>query len=449
MSAGKLVKGVLKVALIAVVVVLALDTGLGWLTGNPCGQMGASIWNSLQMAKARMPTPAVANRARLAAGVHPDKKVVAGLNAFGLKTLQAIDANSPGQNILFSPYATNAGLALTWNGSRQATNDQMTAALGLKGLTPGVVNAAQRDARLLLGYTDPRITVEAGASGWANEPTSWNADFVRTAKDFYDAPMETVDFTSAAAVDRMNDWVKQKTHGKLSGGVPQPQGDEAAYLLTTMFFNGEWQSKFEEKNTSPGRFILLDDEVIQVPMMRGKSRGGVLHDDVADVARLPYGDGGMAAYLIVPQDLSRPPMTLPKLIAGLTLEQLDGWVAQISPGEVSVSMPKLRLEKEISLRPALEAAGLPLLFDEARCNLEGVGTGRRGGLYMADVKQRTMLEVDEEGTRIATVNVQIMKGRGRGPHINADRPYLFVVRDERSGVYLFLGAIYDPREGAR
>ena len=140
---------------------------------------------------------------------------------------------------------------------------------------------------------------------------------------------------------------------------------------------------------------------------------------------------------------------LEALERSLTAEKLNAWSAQLREQEVDVYLPRFELTTDYQLRDTLAAMGMPRLFDAARADLSGIHGGSEP-LWLATVLQHALVQVDEAGTVAAAVTM--MGGLGgmppRVPVFRADHPFLFLIRDRRTGSILFFGRLLRPAESA-
>jgi serpin B len=84
---------------------------------------------------------------------------------------------------------------------------------------------------------------------------------------------------------------------------------------------------------------------------------------------------------------------------------------------------------------------MPLAFS-TKADLSGIS--RRKDLHIAAVVHKAYVDVNELGTEAAAAT-----GIGFGltslpPRFIADRPFVFLIRDNRSGSVLFLGRLMNP-----
>jgi serpin B len=132
----------------------------------------------------------------------------------------------------------------------------------------------------------------------------------------------------------------------------------------------------------------------------------------------------------------------------VTLRSLDdgGWArvaAGLENGRVMVSMPRFTLEFETDLIKALQAMGIQAAFDPGLADFSRMSRG--GGLFISEVKHKTFVDVNEEGTEAAAVTAVVID-RSAPPNFRVDRPFLFAIRERFSGTILFAGRIVEVRE---
>jgi serpin B len=96
------------------------------------------------------------------------------------------------------------------------------------------------------------------------------------------------------------------------------------------------------------------------------------------------------------------------------------------------------------LAEVLADMGMPTAFT-AQADFSGMDGGR--SLFISAVEHKAYVSVDESGTEAAAATAVVMK-RGRPPRgevFRADRPFLFLIRDTKTGCVLFVGRVLDPR----
>jgi serpin B len=146
--------------------------------------------------------------------------------------------------------------------------------------------------------------------------------------------------------------------------------------------------------------------------------------------------------------------SLDALEAQLTADHWQDWQSRYVRHEGTIELPRFELQSRYKLNEPLVSLGMGRAFDERNAQLTGMllpaqGRSEVGSLSISAVLQSTYWKVDEEGSEAAAVtSTQIRATAVQRPtqpfHMVVDRPFLGAIVDQRSGVLLFLGAIYDP-----
>ena len=88
-----------------------------------------------------------------------------------------------------------------------------------------------------------------------------------------------------------------------------------------------------------------------------------------------------------------------------------------------------------------------IAFDPFNANFKGIAPA---DLYIAFVDHKAVIEVNENGTVAAAatnVGIALTSMPAPKPTFIVDRPFFFVIRDDRSGTILFMGKVADPTAG--
>ena len=177
--------------------------------------------------------------------------------------------------------------------------------------------------------------------------------------------------------------------------------------------------------------------------MNQTSHFGYTESPSVQILEMGYAGTGIAFDVLLPKIVTG----LPGLEKSLTLENLTGWIGNLANRNVQVSLPKFHAESAFSLRRALSAMGMPTAFTG---NADFSGIGPKRGLAIAGVFHKAFVDVSEEGTEAAaatgvTMHATVMRMPEPAVVFRADHPFLFLIRDTRSGVVLFIGRLMNPR----
>lgn len=347
-------------------------------------------------------------------------------------------------NLFFSPFSVHQALALALAGARGETAKQMQAALGLRA------DASRRKAALaalnlslLEASSGEGAELTTASALWGQEGYPFLDGFLGDARQYFGAGLETVDFGGApdAALERINGWVSRQTRGRIEKILQREHIRPLTRLVLTnaIYFLGRWDSEFEKRRTRPAAFRLSDGTEVQAPTMHQSSDVRVIEADGARSLVLPYAGGRLAMVVVLPEK-GRP---LSWLEERLTPERLASWTSGGSKAETAVALPRFTMRFAARLEPALQDLGMTDAFSDEKADFTGV-TDHPEGLFLSDVLHKAFVRVDEKGTEAAAVTAVPMEGKGMPRSFRADRPFLFLIRDSRTGAVLFLGRCADP-----
>jgi serpin B len=134
------------------------------------------------------------------------------------------------------------------------------------------------------------------------------------------------------------------------------------------------------------------------------------------------------------------------LVASLSPDAWSGLVGAADEHErAHVALPKFALEWEARLNAELQALGIRSAFSDETADFSRLSPAgsEPGGLRISEVKQKTFVDVNEEGTEAAAAtSVTIVESLP--PSFRVDRPFVFAIRERLSGAILFVGKVVDP-----
>jgi serpin B len=380
--------------------------------------------------------------AQAAPGTNPAERAARADNAFGFKLLAETRKALPGRNVFQSPVGMALALAMAANGAGGQTLRQMAATLQVPGVAPAEWNAGNK---LLLDHLlalDPKIKLEIANGLWTQTGAKIKPDFIASCEKSYRAEVDSVDFGNPASVTKINDWVSQSTHGKITSLFDPPLSPDLRLILAdAIYFKGSWETPFDKKLTSDKPFTVRAGQTVPHPRMRRKERMLYLESPGFQAVALPYASRQASLYVFLPRE------NLDKFIPDLTPENWDQWMAQFRWKEGTLELPRFKLENKYGLNAELKALGMPRAFGR-EAEFGGISDE---ALWISQVVQKTFVEVNEEGTEAAAASgIGIAGSAARVPieppfSMIVDRPFYVAIREDQTGTILFHGAIEDPR----
>ena len=361
-------------------------------------------------------------------------------NAFGFKVLKALEQSEGNQNVFISPSSIALALSMVYNGARGQTKAAMEKALDLQGMDIAQVNQQSLALLKLLKDPDPKVQLAVADSVWARKGVSFRPEFLKTVLGFYQAQATVLDFRSAGAASTINAWVNEKTRGKIPTIVEPPiPPDMVMYLINAVYFKGSWTTEFDKKLTENRPFTPAGGAPEKRPLMKQHATLPYLETEDFQSVSLPYGKNRrLSMYVFLPKK------DLKSLVGKLDGDAWDLWMRKYSNTEGTILLPRFKMEYEKELRGVLTQLGMGLAFQDD-ADLGGIGPS----LAISEVKHKTYVDVNEEGTEAAavtSVGVRATAVRVEPPtfYMEVNRPFLFAIRDNQSGEVLFLGAVQKP-----
>lgn len=369
-----------------------------------------------------------------------DEQIVAASDEFGVNLLRAVHSADSGTNIFLSPTSAAVILSLTANGARGDTQAEMLSTLGYGALDLEAVNEANQALRGLLADPDPKVELSMANAVWYRKGMEVAPEFEAVARDKYGAQVEEAAFGDPKAVAAINRWVSKETRERIPQLLERTDPSDAMILVNALYFKGEWQKPFQAAATHEQPFHLAGGGTKLVPFMHQEDAFGYLRAEGITGVRLPYGEGGLALYAFMPDDWEG-------FVEGLTPERYRELIDGMSEERVRLAIPKVKLEYHAELADPLSALGMRRAFTPGEADLSGLFVGGEE-YYISRVVQKTYLEINEKGTEAAAATaVVVAEGAAsieQPPAVVLDHPFLVAVRDDRTGVTLFMGTILEP-----
>jgi serpin B len=347
-------------------------------------------------------------------------------------------------NLFASPYSVSTALAMTYEGARGQTAEQMAATLHFS-LPPDALHPAfaALDRQLNDGKGRSYKLSVANAL-WGQEGETFLPDFLRLLAENYGAGLRRVDFLSADQTRRtINSWVEEQTGGKIKDLLrpPLPRPDTSLVLTNAIYFKGDWTSPFPKEATKDEAFTVTGDKRVPVPMMHRTGRLGYLDGGDFQALELPYAGDALTMIVLLPKKVDG----LAAFEESLTAERLSAWLAGLRPHRVDIALPRFKVESRFELEKVLPEMGMPLAFTSADFS----GMNGKRDLFISAAIHQAFADVNEEGTEAAAATAVVMSRMAAmrpDPVVvfRADHPFVFLIRHKPSGSVLFLGRVVNP-----
>lgn len=376
-----------------------------------------------------------------------------GLNDF---TIALYKESRKEANTILSPFSVAAALSLLELGAQGETLKSMLAGFGAEsseqhrsGLR-GLVHTLKGDGEPIEKYgtqIHPHA-LRVRNSLWVAKNYVLDANYKRAALELYGAISQTIDVGDpSGSAKAINDWVAEATNNKIKDLIQPSMIGELTrmVLVNAVHFVGRWQEPFMEGNTKDADFYVDGKTVAKVPTMVTGHFFPALDNDEVSIVEMPYWSTSEEAQLAMTIVVPKKRDGLAGLEDKLTSELLTSWLKALTTQvRVTIYLPKWKAESTSMLSEPLGKIGFFALFGP---NADLSGISAEGGLHASSVIHKTFINVDERGTEAAAATAIVLAGSAMTEplDLHVDHPFLYLIRDTKSGVILFIGRITDPR----
>jgi len=371
-------------------------------------------------------------------------KIIAADNQFGFEIFQKVNASiSEPKNTMISPMSISLALAMVYNGTDDNTKKQMEDMLHKSGLTPDDINQSYKELVAALASHDPKVELAISNAIFYRNTFPVKDAFKMTNQNYYNAEVSGLDFAKTTeTLNMVNGWVKNNTKGKIDKIIEKVNPEDIMYLLNAIYFNGEWQYRFDPKETTNMPFTKEDNLMVQVSTMSIENQFKYFSHQNFQMLEMPYGSGKYSMLIFLPASGKNTT----DMISTLTSENINDWLLKMTEQKKKVFLPKFEFKFDDSLVDELQVLGMTDAFNDAKANLSGISDAAK--LIISEVMHKSYIKVDERGTEAAAVTGITVGVTSIGPDnsFRVDHPFVFAIREKDTKAILFIGKVMNPNQ---
>ena len=381
-------------------------------------------------------------------------------NGFTLNFMKTVnDLDKTGKSFIYSPLSITYVLGMVNDAATGQTEQELEQTLGFH---QGGIQAVNDYCKKLiegLPKVDKDVTLNIANAIFLNKDYTLKKQFQQDMQTYYDAKAEALDFKASSTLSHINGWCKEKTNGMIPTILDAVNPDMVSYLLNAIYFKADWTSKFDQKNTKEETFhpeyeYLMDiSKPIKLPLMHQEVLIKYLKNDTYSAIEMPYGNHYWNMTVMLPEE-GKTTEDIISLLAqrGLYMKTYLGEEGDLlSPYEVDLKLPRFETDSDTDkldvadgLVGLMKKMGIKLAFDKDYAEIPNMC--EKKSLYIAMMRQKAKIKVNEEGSEAAAVTVAGMDlCTAAGPDMypkatfHANRPFVYVISEASSGVILFVG----------
>ncbi|MGM0749667.1 MAG: serpin family protein [Bacillota bacterium] len=375
---------------------------------------------------------------RSADGIH--KEFIEAERLFGISVFHhLIEQQGTEKNVFISPYSIQQALVMTANGADGETKEEMKNTLLLSEMKDREINeAANTLMNSFRNLSDGELL--AAHSVWTG--LDINPQFKQTIEQYFDGKACKLGPHPEKAKRKINEWAAKKTKGHIEDIAGNLSPNTIAVLLNTIYFQGDWAQPFDKAMTYVEPLYLQNGAEKKHPMMKQTALLPYQENELFQAVKLSYKNKDLSFAVFLPQkdkDLS-------SLTAALTHENMEKWENRWEEKMVKLSLPRFSFEEKYNLRGILAQLGMKTAFGNA--DFSKLFLDKSTDAKIDDVNHHTFIKTDETGTEAAAAtSVEIIESASEPElSLTVNRPFLFVIADEKTKSILFLGTVAEPAD---
>ncbi|XP_008158868.3 serpin B11 [Eptesicus fuscus] len=382
---------------------------------------------------------------------------------FCLDVFKELNNNHAEDNIFFSPLSLLYALSMILLGARGNSAEQMEKVLHFnhiaESLKPEFKDSAKcsQTGRIhsefgalfsQINQPDSNYTLSIANRLYGTQTMAFYQQYLSCSEKLYQARLQTVDFQKSTEKTRqtINAWVESKTNGKITNlfGKGTIDPSSVMVLVNAIYFKGQWQNKFQERETIKTPFQLSEGKSVIVEMMyqAGRFKLAIIKEPQMQVLELPYVQDKLSMIILLPMGT----VTLEQIEKRLNVKTFHKWTSSSNMMErdVEVHLPRFKLEIKYELNSLLKSLGMTDVFHQSKADLSGMSPAK--GLYVSKVIHKSYVDVNEEGTEAAAATGDnfVIKRLPIRVQFMANHPFLFFIRHTGTNTILFCGKLASP-----
>jgi len=404
-------------------------------------------------------------------GSEPMKISVQANTDFAFDLYARLVAENPESNLVFSPHSISNSLLMAAEGARGLTADEIGQLLGFPESLRRVGEDAQmipwEMSRMRLGQAEINellnektndFDLRVANSIWGDRSYPFDPNYEEIINEAYGTgAVRKVSFryNDEGAREAINQWVSRETEGMITDllGMDSLNPETRIVLANAIYLKADWMTQFDPNDTDGYEFTLQSGEKVRPWTMKGEEmdevRYAAFEEDGFAMVELPYRGDRLSMLVLAPD----APDGLAALEKQLSPARVKAWISQLKKTPTTVILPRFTHRTSITLNDTLRAMGMVRAFvapdEDDGADFSGISSEAAEQIFIQLVAHQAVIEVGEKGTVAAAATAAAGGALGlpnpEFPIFRADSPFLYLIRDNKSGAVLFLGRVMDPR----
>jgi serpin B len=366
------------------------------------------------------------------------------VNSFAFDIFKEVHEANEG-NLFISPYSIFTALAMTYEGARGETAEEMAKVLNVKQDNESF-HLYMKNLYEVLNTKNEEYNISTANALWVKENLQLLEAYLNVIREYYGGDATEVDYsnpTESAAI--INQWVENQTNGLIKDLITADAISPLTALILTnaIYFKGIWKTQFDPVNTTNRTFETNAETSVEAPTMSLIDTEDVFYyteTDDLQILELPYTGDDISMIILLPKNND-----LSTAIDTIDIEMFSEWTGSMVETKVDIHLPKFKVETSYSLGDYLIDLGMNIPFT-SDADFSGITGGR--DLFISKVLHKAFIDVNEEGTEAAAATAVIMELTVNGGSsrivFDCNHPFMYLIQHKQTETILFMGSISDP-----
>ena len=348
-------------------------------------------------------------------------------------------------NLVLSPLSITSAIAMTYVGAENNTFNEISSTFYF---TKDKIEIS-KDYLNLFGdekKSEDSIKIYNANSLWVQNSLALNQDYIDINKNYFRSTLFTTDFMNDPEKSRksINSWVQKNTNDRIKDLIKPSLIDNSTrlVLVNALYFKGAWNESFNKNNNTEEQFQVGKKDYITTTFMNKIMNVYYYSDNCVQIVDIPYTDEQYSLMVILPKTFEK----FKNIEQILNYAFYENYINNKEMKRIDISLPKFDIESEFDLNSTLRDLGMKESFTSAA---DFTGITKQERLYISQVVHKANITVDEEGTEAAAATAVMMrKAAILSPTENfiADKPFIFILRNNENNLIYFVGKILNPNE---
>lgn len=360
-------------------------------------------------------------------------------NDFAFNLYRAI-RQSGNKSTIVSPISVTYLMGMLNDGALGQTTKEITTMLGFGEGDKTAVNEYCKTLIEQVPLIDESVILKIANIMAVNKNVELEPDYQKDMKQYYEAETASIDFSSPASLDYLNNWSKEHTEGLIPQIIESLDPSSLLVLMNAIYFQATWPEKFDPKDTRQENFTKADGSELKLQMMHRTARCAFAMNDVFSTLCLPYGNGDKWSMMVL---LPNEGKTTDDIIKNLSNSSWNENWANRQSVEVDIKIPRFSTRSDITLNDAINSLGAPSIFRPHDADFSLITKNCKESFAVSLIKQKAAIEVTEEGTKASAVTIADANGSSgynfEKVNFHANHPFVYLIREHSTGIVFFVG----------